>query len=263
MNQKYLCGVAFNGQEKETLAYFEATPKNIVAFLCEYPFYRKIAVYTTDGKPFLTVDFGLDVTTPDKKYLHEKLMPILRPIQQGAADPPKLETISKEIAGAEPCPLPDWNYLYWMGYSDAKYQSILNKTALLDLPWRGEKLSLEIQVRYYYTNHNLAVLLTDWNRSTPQMVEDLTICFRFRSKKDCAFINVGFWGMEILPWIEKNCLGYPTGRVQYSGSVAYPEYHFNIKRLRELDDQGYQIYAQRCEEDEKKHHSRKKGGEER
>ena len=28
MNQKYLCGVAVNGQEEEILAYFEATPEN-------------------------------------------------------------------------------------------------------------------------------------------------------------------------------------------------------------------------------------------
>ncbi|XOQ45090.1 MAG: DUF4332 domain-containing protein [Clostridium sp.] len=263
MNQKYLCGVAINGQKEETLAYFEATPENVAAFLCAYPSYRKIAVCTTDGKPFLTVDLGLRVTIPDQKYFYEKLMPILHPIQQGEAEAPKLKTVSKGIAEAEPCPKPDWNYLHWDGYSDEKYQSILNRTALLDLSWRGEKLSLEIQVRYYYTNGNLAVLFVNWSRDTPGMLESLTVNSRCHTKKDCSFINVGFWGKEILPWIEKNSLGHPTGRIERYGFVTYPEYHFNMEKLRELDEQGYQMYAQQYKEAAKKHPSWKKGGKER
>jgi hypothetical protein len=211
MNQKYLCGVAINGQKEETLAYFEATPENVAAFLCAYPSYRKIAVCTTDGKPFLTVDLGLRVTIPDQKYFYEKLMPILHPIQQGEAEAPKLKTVSKGIAEAEPCPKPDWNYLHWDGYSDEKYQSILNRTALLDLSWRGEKLSLEIQVRYYYTNGNLAVLFVNWSRDTPGMLESLTVNSRCHTKKRLFLYQCRLLGKRNIALDRKEQLGASNG----------------------------------------------------
>ncbi|EKC76631.1 hypothetical protein OBE_00746, partial [human gut metagenome] len=50
-----------------------------------------------------------------------------------------LKTVSKEIALAEECPKPDWNYLRWEGYSDKKYQDILSGKALLEMSWMGEK----------------------------------------------------------------------------------------------------------------------------
>ena len=88
---------------------------------------------------------------------------------------PKLKTVPKEIALAEKCPKPDWNYLRWEGYSDKKYQDILSGKALLEMSWMGEKTSFELQVRSYYSGGNLALLLVDWSQGDPQPWGDLSV----------------------------------------------------------------------------------------
>ena len=41
----------------------------------------------------------------------------------------------------------------------------------------------------------------------------------------------------------RRILGKATGRQQSSGFCTYPEYHFDAKRLKELDREGYERYA--------------------
>ncbi|HIW15036.1 MAG TPA: DUF4313 domain-containing protein [Firmicutes bacterium] len=244
MNQKYLCGVAVNGQEEEILAYFEATPENVAAFLCAYPSYRKIAVCTTDGKPFLTVDLGLRVTIPDQKYLHEKLLPILHPIQQGEAGPPKLKTVSKEIAEAAPCPKPDWNYLYWDGYSNKKYQAILNGKGLLNWEQDGKIHKVELQVRPYMDRNNLAIEIVCWDSGVPEPWKSLTVNLDGQRDKNYAFVDCDLKD-DLLLWLDKNGLAKHTGSMVQNGSAVYAEYRFIGKRLKELDPDGYRVYEER------------------
>ena len=100
-------------------------------------------------------------------------------------------------------------------------------------------------MRSYYSGGNLALQLMDWSDDYPEPWGDLTVNLGCSVEKDCAFVNVNNMGGEILPWIEKNGLGTPTGRTQRSGFVTYPEYCFNADRLRALDDYGYQEYSER------------------
>jgi hypothetical protein len=62
--------------------------------------------------------------------------------------------------------------------------------------------------------------------------------------KDHAFVDINNSGMpKICEWIEKNGLGEATGRQQKSGFGVYPEYHFDARRLKELERGGCEGYA--------------------
>ena len=136
-----------SGMDKYIHAYFEATPESIDSFICTYRANRKTAVCTIDGKSFLTAKYSLIDIMPDQKYFAEKLRLILIPIQHGDIPMPPMKAVPQEVAEAESCPKPDWNYLRWDGYSDRKYQGIQSGEALLDFDLSGEKAVLEVQVR--------------------------------------------------------------------------------------------------------------------
>lgn len=245
MNQKYLQGISSDMEGLEDAVFFEATPENISAFLVQHWLAEMSAIGTVDEKTFLTARMGLIDTCPDQEYLAQKLLPVYSKIQLGEIPTPPLETVSKEVALAAKCPRPDWNYLRWDGYSDEKYRGIISGSALLKLPHYGKKVPLELQVRSYYSGGNLALLLVDWSDDYPEPWGDLSVNLGYAMEKDCAFVDVNDMGEEILPWIEKNGLGTPTGRTQQSGFVTYPEYRFHADRLRALDDYGYQEYSER------------------
>jgi len=198
-----------------------------------------------------------------QQYLAQKLLPIYSKVQMGLAPVPPLKTVPREQAVAEKCPRPDWNYLRWDGYSDKKYQALLSGEALLELQWHGEKVSLELQVRSYYNGGKLALVLMDWTNGESEDWGDLTVNLGCPVEKDCAFIDTNGLGAEILPWVEKNGLGKPTGRRQRSGFAEYPEYRFDAGRLLELDDCGYQEYSRIFEQANRAQHPRKKSGQER
>ena len=103
-------------------------------------------------------------------------------------------------------------------------------------------MSLELQVCSYYDG-NLAVLLSDWNNGEPEPWGDLTVNLGMTMEKNCALLDINQLGEEIQTWVEKNRLGTPTGRMERSGFVVYPEYRFNPERLKELDDKGYAEYT--------------------
>ena len=231
MNQKYLQGISSDMDGTEDAVFFEATPENITAFLMQHQWAAMSAISTVDDRSFLTARTGLIDVCPDQEFLAQKLLPVYAGVQMDRAPIPPLKTVSKEIALAEKCPLPDWNYLRWNGYSDEKYQALRSGKGLLELSWQGETVSLELQVRSYYSGGNLALLLVDWSSGE----------------------------------VEKNGLGKPTGRAERSGFVTYPECQFQADKLRELDAEGYQIYCQLLEQNsqEKLQKQKKKDLEER
>ena len=241
MNQKYLQEISSNMKDPDEAVFFEATPQNITAFLMQHRWAQSSAVLTVDDRPFLTARMGIIDICPDQSYLSQKLLPVYAEAQMGGIVPP-FHTVPKETAIAESCPMPDWNYLRWDGYSNRKYQDLCSGKALLDLSWIGEKVSLELQVRSYYDG-NPAVLLSDWNNGEPEPWGDLTVNLGMTMEKNCAFLDINQLGEEIQTWVEKNRLGSPTGRMERSGFVVYPEYRFNPERLKELDDKGYAEYT--------------------
>ena len=122
---------------------------------------------------------------------------------------------------------------------------------------------MELQVRSYQDAGKLALLLVDWNDGEPEPWSDLTVNLGCPVEKDCAFIDINDLGPDILPWIENNGLGKPTGRSQRSGFVVYPEYRFDAGRLRELDPDGYQEYSRMLEGLGRTQPQKKKDGHQR
>lgn len=242
MNQEYLQGLSSDMGSPEDAVFFKATPQNIAAFPAAHRWANVTVIGTVDKKTFLTARRGLIDICPDQEYLASKIIPVYTPCLMDPDKTIKLETVSRETARSVPCPRPDWNYLRWEGYSDEKYRAIQNGDGLLKLPWEGETISLDCQVRSYYNNGNLALFLQDWSSGEPEPWGDLTVNLGFSLDQDCAFVDVNNLGREILPWLEKEGLATPTGRTRQSGFVTYPEYRFNGEKLAKLDSAGYQRY---------------------
>lgn len=263
MNQKYLLGLSTDNQENESIVYFKATPENIASFLCTNKSSPQCVVYTIEGKPFLTAYKGLIDTIPDQKYLIEQLQPVLIPMQMGETPVSKLDTVSQEVAEAEPCPQPDWNYLRWDGYDDAKYQAIMSGDGLFEWEQFGKIHKIELKVQSYIEESNLAIEMVDWDKQEPEPWGILTVNLDGRREKDCAFIDINNLGDKVLPWLEENGLARPTGRMQQSGYAVYPECRFDASRLQQLDAKGYQVYLERFEKAQRKLSSRGKDGDAR
>ena len=221
------------------------------------------AIGTVDDRSFLTVKTGFVDVCPDQEFLTQKLLPVYASVEMGRAPIPPLKTVPREIALAEKCPRPDWNYLCWDGYSNEKYQAIRSGEGLLELSWQGETIPLELHVRSYYSGGNLALLLVDWSSGEPEDWGDLTVNLGRRLQRDCAFVDVNDLGQEILSWVEKNRLGKPICRVEHSGFVTYPEYQFQADRLKVLDADGYRSYYQLLEQNSPEKPKKKKAVEER
>lgn len=263
MNQKYLKAASSGMSGPGDAVFFEATPENIAAFLAQHQWAARSAIVTTDERAFLTACMGFIDVCLDQEFLVQKLLPIYTKIQMGEIPAPPLKTVAKETALAEKCLRPDWNYLRWEGYSDKKYQDICSGEALLELPWYGETVSVELQVRSYYNASQMALMLVDWSDGEPEYWGDLTVHLGVATEKNCAFVDVNDLGESILTWIEKNGLGKSTGRSRRSGFVTYPEYRFDPKRLLELDDYGYQEHSRRYDIVNKPRQQRKQDGQER
>lgn len=241
MNQKYLMGMAAEGGQS---VVFEATASNVAAFICQNRMAPELLICTLDYKMFLTARRGMIDVCPDRTFLAQELLPVLVPIQTGQVLDMPLATVPRESVLDEECPQPDWNYLRWDGYSSEKYQKIMEGSALLDYEFDGEKIPMELRIGQYQEGGGLALELISWEEKKPEDWATVTVNLSVPCEKDHAFVDINNLGMpEICEWIEKNGLGKTTGRRQKSGFCVYPEYHFDAKRLKELDREGYEGYV--------------------
>lgn len=258
MNQKYLCGISTDINDNESLTYFEATPENIASYLYEHRHDPETTVCAVDGKLFLTAKTGLVDTIPDQEYWINRLQPAYLLLTE-EKKVPNLKTVPQETAEAETCPMPDWNFLRWTGYSDEKYKSILDGSGLFDWELYGKTYRVELRVKSYVDHCNLAIELIDWTEEDPEPWGILTVNLDGKRDKDCAFIDINNL-QQAISWLEKNELAVPTGRIMQSGYVFYPEYHFHRDKLMEIDPEGYEGYSQRFDTMRAKKH---RNGQER
>lgn len=240
MNQKYLIGMAAEGGQT---VVFEATAPNVAAFIQQNRAAPELTVCTLDYKMLLTARMGRIDTCPDRAFLVKELLPVLVPIQTGLVKDTPVAVVPRDSVQREECPAPDWNYLHWAGYSNEKYQKIVDGSALLDYEIAGEKVPMELRISKYQEGGGLAIELVSWGKRIPEAWDMLTMNPCVQCGKDHAFVNINNPdGQDICQWIEKNGLGEATVRQQISGFCTYPEYHFNPKRLKELDREGYEKY---------------------
>lgn len=249
MNQKYVLGMVANAPAEESRAALVPTPANIAAFLYQNQQAPEMLVCTLDYKMFLTAEYGQITKCPDAAFLAQ-LQTLMEAMRTGTRTPGELVTVPRKDIDYE-CPMPDWNYLSWDGYTDEKYQKLCSGEALLDYTLDEETLKMELQVGSYVYGDNLAVQMIRWEDGESEPWADLTVNLDGVRAKDHAFIDTNGLGEEIQSWIKKTGIAEPTGNFQRSGFCVYPEYRFNEARLRELDRAGYDQYAHRQQAREK------------
>ena len=228
MNQKYFCGVSISGMDKYIHAYFEATPESIASLFALIVQTEKLRYVRLTGNLSSQLNTVLIDIMPDQKYFAEKLRPILIPIQHGAISIPPMKAVPQEVAEAESCPKPDWNYLRWDGYSDEKYQAILDGGGLLDWEQDGEIHKIELQVSHYMDQNNLDIKMVCWDSGELEFWKSLTVNLKGQRDKNCAFVDSSL--KDNLPqWMSGNGLAKYTGLIVQYGPDIYSEYLFNAK----------------------------------
>ena len=165
-------------------------------------------------------------------------------MQTGQVQDMPLVLVPRESVQDEECPQPDWNYLRWDGYDNEKFEKIMDGSVLLNYEFLSETIPMELRIGQYEDGSGLALELVSWEEKEPEDWDTITVNLSVPCEKDHAFVDINNSGMpKICEWIEKNGLGEATGRQQKSGFGVYPEYHFDARRLKELERGGYERYA--------------------
>ncbi len=101
------------------------------------------------------------------------------------------------------------------------------------LNFLDEELEVETFKTTYTTNDNLAVVVeNDYG------VECITVNLRDNpANENCAFIDTNNqkWAEKFL---QDNKIAFPTGRFAISSFCSYPEYRFDMSKLKEYEDES-------------------------
>lgn len=98
----------------------------------------------------------------------------------------------------------------------------------------GKEHPISFRISNYAENGNLYVGMITHEEGYPEPWSDLTVNLSTPCKANHAFIDVNNNGAHIIPWLEENGLGHLTMRMQGSGFCLYPEFEFNMERLKEF-----------------------------
>jgi len=101
------------------------------------------------------------------------------------------------------------------------------------LNFLDKELEVETFKTTYTTNDNLAVVVEN-----KEFEEVLTVNLKDNpTSKDCAFVDT-----NNIKWAEKflqeNQIAQPTGRYGISGFCSYPEYRFDMSKLKDYEDES-------------------------
>ena len=113
---------------------------------------------------------------------------------------------------------------------------------LLMLPYRGNIIKVMFRI-FPYENQNLGIALFTPMRDGFLPLGNLTADVDKICGLDCAFIDMGGIGSELLPWISATKLALPTGMIVRSDSAIIPKYKFDPRVLNALDKVGYARYC--------------------
>ena len=109
----------------------------------------------------------------------------------------------------------------------------------LTLKRYGKNHPMTFYTSTYAKNGNLYVGLATHIEGYPAPWSDLTVNLSVKCQENCAFIDTNNNqdysgnGDDIIDWLESNGLGKRTGRMQISGFCVYPEFEFNMEKLKE------------------------------
>ena len=98
----------------------------------------------------------------------------------------------------------------------------------------GKAYPMSFETNYYADNGNLYVGLVTHEEGYPEPWSDLTVNLGVKCEPNCAFIDTNNNGSEIIEWLYSNGLGHLTGNMKASGWCVYPEFKFNMDRLKKF-----------------------------
>ena len=104
---------------------------------------------------------------------------------------------------------------------------------MYELEFMGKKIKVEAFKSCYMTNDNLAVVLENKN------FEDvLTVNLAEKpTDKQCAFIDTN--NVKYAEnFLQENKIAQPTGRYTMSGFCTYPEYRFDMSKLKNYENEN-------------------------
>ena len=84
-----------------------------------------------------------------------------------------------------------------------------------------------------YTNGNLEVVVVEAKGDCYEFWSFLTTDLGYKCKPNCAFIATNINPSYFIEWLIENGLGNLTGRIEKIGWCYFPEFEFNIEKLRE------------------------------
>lgn len=101
------------------------------------------------------------------------------------------------------------------------------------LEFLDEEYEVEAFKASYVENDNIAVIIEN-----EDFEEVLTVNLKdIPTSKNCAFIDTNNvkWAEKFL---QENKIAKPTGRYGFSGFCSYPEYQFDMSKLKEYEDES-------------------------
>ena len=107
----------------------------------------------------------------------------------------------------------------------------------------GVEYILRFIIDAYNADRSLAVLsYYEEEENMWVFFESMTVCLGNEHTKNRAYIDE-----NNLPGIgkilEKEGIAKPTGRMMSTTFCTYPEYKFNVSKLKEMDKEGYKRYS--------------------
>ena len=113
-------------------------------------------------------------------------------------------------------------------------RGVIMETKTLILKRWGVNHPMTFTKANYNNNNNLYVGLLTNIEGYPEPWSDLTVNLGVECADNCAFIDVNNNGDDIIDWLCENNLGKLTGSIYMNGFCIYPEFEFNMDRLRKF-----------------------------
>lgn len=114
----------------------------------------------------------------------------------------------------------------------------MKKLALKTSHTFGNEYPVYFQISEYSDDSSMFVGIVDEIYGYPEPWNDLTVNLGIKCKSGCAFIDTNNNGNDIIDWLTENQLGKATGRIGMSGRCAYPEFEFDMEKLKEYVMEG-------------------------
>lgn len=100
----------------------------------------------------------------------------------------------------------------------------------------GHDHSIQFVFDNYMENDNLYIGMVWWSEDGPVPYTDVTKNLSIPCKANCSFVDTNN-NYRLTNWLEKNGFAKETGNFEVSGYCMYPEYEFDLEKMKEYEYQ--------------------------